>query len=81
MRLGGEPSFPGPRLIASYFFLFGRCVSAEAAADFAAGLDFGSRSTFEAAEAAFALVTSLLDFAMMITSFPGDCTLPTAGGA
>jgi hypothetical protein len=45
-------------------------VSAEAAADFAAGLDFGSRSTFDAAVAAFALVTSLLDFAMLIT-FPG----------
>lgn len=81
MRLGGGPSFPGPRLVASYFFLFGRWVSAEAAADFAAGLDFGSRSTFDAADAAFALVTSLLDFAMMITSFRGVCALPTGGGA
>lgn len=39
--------------------LFGRCVSAEAAADFAALLDFGSRSTLDAADAAFLLVTSL----------------------
>jgi hypothetical protein len=51
-------------------FLFGRCVSAEAAAVFAAGLDFGFLSTFEAADAAFALVTSLFDFAMLFTSFP-----------
>ena len=50
-------------------FLFGRCVSAEAAAVFAAGLDFGFLSTFEAADAAFALVTSLFDFAMFLTSF------------
>jgi len=50
-------------------FLFGRCVSAEAAAVFAAGLDFGFLSTFEAADAAFALVTSLFDFAMLFTSF------------
>ena len=35
-------------------FLFGRCVSAEAAAVFAAGLDFGFLSTFDAADAAFA---------------------------
>ena len=40
-------------------FLLGRCVSAEAAAVFAAGLDFGFLSTFDAADAAFALVTSL----------------------
>jgi hypothetical protein len=52
--------------------LFGRWVSAEAAADFAAALDLGSRSTFDAAEAAFALVTSLLDLAMWITSLRRD---------
>jgi hypothetical protein len=45
-------------------FLFGRCVSAEAAAVFAAALDFGLLSTFAAADAAFALVTSLFDFAI-----------------
>ena len=45
--------------------LLGRCVSAEAAAVFAAGLDFGFRSTFDAADAAFALVTSLFDFTML----------------
>lgn len=49
------------------YFLLGRCVSAEAAADFAAELDFGSRRTFAAADATFALVTSLL--AIKITSF------------
>lgn len=53
-------------------FLFGRCVSAEAAAVFAAGLDFGFLSTLEAADAAFALVTSLFDFAMLFTSFPSS---------
>ena len=42
----------------AHFFLFGRCVSAEAAADFAALLDLGFRSTFDAADAAFLLVTS-----------------------
>ncbi|MDW3184381.1 hypothetical protein [Roseobacter sp.] len=41
-----------------YFFRFGRCVSADAAAVFAAFEDFGLRSTFDAAEAALALVTS-----------------------
>lgn len=50
-------------------FLFGRCVSAEAAAVFAAALAFGFLSTFAAADAAFALVTSLFDFAMLFTSF------------
>lgn len=50
-------------------FLLGRCVSAEAAAVFAAGLDFGLLRTFDAADAAFALVTSLFDFAILITSF------------
>ncbi|GIT87177.1 hypothetical protein ROBYS_21930 [Roseobacter sp. OBYS 0001] len=41
-----------------YFFLFGRCVSADAAAVLAAFEDFGFLSTFDAADAAFALVTS-----------------------
>lgn len=41
-----------------YFFRFGRCVSADAAAVLAAGEDFGLRRTFAAAEAARALVTS-----------------------
>lgn len=54
----------------SHYFLFGRWVSAEAAADFAAALDFGSRRTCAAADAAFALVTSLL--AIKITSFHAD---------
>lgn len=49
-------------------FLFGRCVNADAAADLAAALDFGSLSTLAAADAAFALVTSLLD-AMNFTPF------------
>jgi len=44
-------------------------VSAEAAAVFAAALDFGFLSTFDAADAAFALVTSLFDFGMLFTSF------------
>jgi hypothetical protein len=51
--------------------LFGRCVSADAAADFAAALDFGSLSTLAAADAAFALVTSLFP-AMIISSFPSS---------
>ena len=62
----GKPDSPGPQ---AYFFLFGRCVKAEAAADFAALLDFGLLSTLAAAEAAFALVTSLF-FAILITSLP-----------
>lgn len=40
------------------YFLFGRWVSAEAAAVFAALLLLGSRKTFDAALAAFLLVTS-----------------------
>lgn len=43
-----------------FFFLSGRCVSADAAAVFAAFEDLGLVSTFDAAEAAFRLVTSLL---------------------
>jgi 2-methylcitrate dehydratase PrpD len=46
-----------------YIFLrFGRWVNAAAAAVFAALLDLGSRRTRPAADAAFLLVTSLLDF-------------------
>lgn len=63
------PGLPGTLLFQRHFLL-GRCVSAEAAAVFAAGLDFGLLRTFDAADAAFALVTSLLDFAILITSFP-----------
>lgn len=48
-------------------------MSAEAAAVFAAGLDFGFLSTFDAADAAFALVTSLFGFAMLFTSFLSSC--------
>ena len=59
---------PTRQAIRPYFFRFGRCVRAEAAADLAALLDFGLRSTLAAAEAAFALVTSLFDFAISITS-------------
>jgi hypothetical protein len=43
----------------THHFLFGRCVSADAAAVFAALLELGFRRTFAAAVAAFALVTSL----------------------
>jgi hypothetical protein len=53
-------------------FLPGRWVSAEPAAVFAALLAFGSRRTFDAAEAALLLVTS--DFAKPFTSFPGFLT-------
>ncbi len=53
-----------------YFFLFGRCVSAEAAAVLAAALDFGLRSTLLAALAARLLVTSLFPFlATFLTPF------------
>jgi hypothetical protein len=45
-----------------YLRLSGRCVSADAAAVFAALEALGLRSTFDAAVAAFALVTSLFDF-------------------
>lgn len=43
-----------------YFFFPGRCVSALAAADFASFEDDGERRTFDAAVAAFLLVTSFL---------------------
>ena len=59
-----DPDFLMAPRQASYFFLLGRCVSAEPAALFAALLDLGSRRTFEAADAAFLLVTSPLPFAM-----------------
>ena len=42
----------------NYFFLFGRCVSADAAAVLAALEDLGLLSTLDAADAALALVTS-----------------------
>jgi hypothetical protein len=59
----------------THFRLFGRCVSAEAAAVFAALLDLGLRSTFPAAEAAFLLVTSLFFRpATRLTPFPVDCS-------
>lgn len=51
-----------------YFFLLGRCVKADAAAVFAALLDFGFRSTLPAADAALLLVTSPLVFFAMTTS-------------
>lgn len=53
--------YRGHRRSLRSYFLFGRCVRADAAAVFAAALDFGSRRTLEAAVAAFLLVTSLLD--------------------
>ena len=43
-------------------YLLGLCVRAEAAAVFAALLDLGLLNTFPAADAAFALVTSLFGF-------------------
>ena len=53
--------------------MFGRCVSADAAADLAALLDFGSRSTLLAADAALALVTSEFFLpAIFVTSFLVD---------
>ena len=65
-------AFGGPRVTrpstfaASYFgFLSGRWVRADAAAVFAALLDFGLRRTFEAAEAALRLVTSPILFLAM----------------
>lgn len=45
----------------SYHFLLGLCVSADAAAVFAAALDRGFLRTLAAADAALALVTSLFD--------------------
>jgi len=56
------PSFVSLAWVYSYFFLFGLCVRAEPAAVFAALLDLGFLRTFEAALAAFLLVTSLLLF-------------------
>lgn len=44
-----------------YFFLFGRCVNADAAAVLAAKPNLVFIRTFTAADAARALVTSLLD--------------------
>lgn len=63
---------PRERRSEPHYFLLGRCVSADPAAVFAAMLDFGSRRTLDAAEAAFLLVTSLFALrAMSITSFLG----------
>lgn len=50
------------RIVVHHFLLLGRCVSADPAAVFAALLEFGFRSVLLAAEAARALVTSLLVF-------------------
>jgi hypothetical protein len=62
----------------NYRFLFGRCVSAEAAAVFAAALDFGSRSTLAAALAAFLLVTSpeipFFTYITRLSSYPHSST-------
>jgi hypothetical protein len=66
-------SFPVCGGAACYFFRLGRCVRAEAAAVFAAALDFGFLSTFAAADAAFALVTSLfraMSFRLLIIDSP-----------
>ena len=49
-----------PLPVSVYFLRFGRCVSADPAADFAALLDFGLRSVLPAADAALVLVTSEL---------------------
>ena len=56
-------------IIFYHFFLLGRCVRAEAAAVLAALLDLGLRNTFEAAVAAFLLVTSVFFF-LVILRFP-----------
>src|SRR5688572_13543383 len=56
----GRPYRVVSRRIDSYFFLPGRCVSALPAAVFAALEDDGERKTFDAAVAAFLLVTSFL---------------------
>lgn len=50
--------FESPRTIV-YFLRFGLCVRADAAAVFAALEDVGFRRTFDAADAARLLVTSL----------------------
>lgn len=60
------PPRPKPHLLR-----FGRWVSAEAAALFAAFEDEGLRRTFDAADAAFALVTSRFDLVIELTSFQG----------
>lgn len=52
-----------------YYFLLGRCVSADAAAVFAAGLERGSRSTLDAAVAAALDVTSLFFFMISKLSY------------
>ncbi|WP_186438718.1 hypothetical protein [Agrobacterium fabrum] len=52
------------------YFLFGRCVSADPAALFAALLLLGSRRTFAAALAAFLLVTSRFALRLAIAALP-----------
>lgn len=52
-----------------FFFLLGRCVRADAAADLAAFEDFGLRKTLPAADAAFLDVTSLFFLAIFSSSF------------
>ena len=67
-RLPSQPAYCADVSRCTYFLL-GRWVSAEAAADFAAALDLGSRRTAEAAVAAFLLVTSPPDLRVVI-GFP-----------
>lgn len=57
------------RFVDPYFFLFGRCVRADAAAVFAALLDLGLRSTLDAAEAARLLVTSEFFLPAIVSPF------------
>ena len=57
-RISFDGTHGGPNSRQAYFFLFGRWVSADAAAVFAAFEDFGLLRTLPAAEAALALVTS-----------------------
>jgi len=55
-----------------YFFLFGRCVNADAAAVLAALLDLGFLRTLAAADAARALVTSLFDLRANLIHLPSE---------
>jgi len=63
----------GPSPANAYFFFLGRCARSLAAARFSALLDFGSRSTFEAAFPARLLVgtiitTSLVKIGLLLCS-------------
>ena len=66
---------PGSYLTDPHYFFFvlllrfGRCVKADAAAVFCAGVDFGLRSTFDAAVAARLEVTSELRFAISTSEY------------